>query len=64
MFQNHLLQLLTVAAMEVPVRFDADLSAMKRSSCCDPSARWPLRRGRCHRCTDNTTAIAEKGSAR
>ena len=47
MFQNHLLQLLTVTAMEVPARFDADHVRNEKVKVLriDP----PLRGGRCRR---------------
>ena len=55
MFQNHLLQLLTVTAMEVPARFDADLVRNEKvkvapvGSALTPPRTWPMPRS-----ADNT----------
>jgi glucose-6-phosphate 1-dehydrogenase len=38
MFQNHMLQLLSLCAMEPPSRFLAIWSAMKKARCSDPCA--------------------------
>lgn len=45
MVQSHLLQMLTLVAMEPPASLDADSCTTRRSRCCVPSV--PLRRVRC-----------------
>ena len=63
MFQNHLLQLLALTAMEPPVTFRPTRCATRRSRCCAPSGRFTAAEMHATRCAGSTGRAPIDGEA-